>query len=138
MALTANREVQFYATQELVELPVEDDVRIFKGALVGLNESTGLARPLEAGDAFAGVAYRQADNTVEGHIPGGIRVKLHQSIDIVHALAGATQMDVGSLVYASADDALTLTASGNSLVGRIVAIEGVSRVRVRCQPVFGR
>lgn len=138
MALSANREVQFYATRELIDVPVDDNVRIYKGALVGLNAATGYVRPLMAGDAFAGVAYRQADNTVAGHTAGGLFVRLHQGVDILHALPGATQANVGALVYASADDTLTLTASGNSLVGRIVALEGAGLVRVRCQPVFGR
>ncbi|MEP0848041.1 MAG: DUF2190 family protein [Phycisphaerae bacterium] len=138
MALTANRELQFFATQELVEPTVDDNVKIYKGALVGLNASTGYARPLVAGDAFLGVAYKQADNTISGHTAGGIRARLHQHVDIVHTLSGATQTNVGALVYASADDTLTLTASGNSLVGRIVSLEGTNLVRVRCQPVFGR
>ncbi len=138
MALSANREVQFYSTQELIDAPADDNVKLYKGAFVGVNASTGYVRPLVAGDAFAGVAYKQADNTITGHVAGGIRARLHQRVDIVHALSGAAQTNVGALVYASADDALTLTASGNSLVGRIVALEGANLVRVRCQPVFGR
>jgi len=135
MALSANRELQFYASQELIEVPVDDNVDIYKGAFVGVNASTGYARPLTAGDDFLGVAYKQADNTVAGHTAGGIKVRLHQSIDIVHTLSGVANTDIGSVVYASDDGTLTLTSSGNSRIGRIVAIEGANLVRVRCQPV---
>jgi hypothetical protein len=135
MALSANREVQFYASQELIDIPVDDNVNVYKGALVGVNTSTGYARPLVAGDGFLGVAYKQADNTVTGHSAGGITVRLHQEIDIVHALSGAAATDIGSAIYASDDGTLTLTAAGNSRVGRIVAIEGTNLVRVRCQPI---
>ena len=135
MALSANRELQFYTSRELIDLPVDDNVNIYKGALVGLNASTGYARPLTAGDAFVGVAYAQADNTISGHSAGGLTVRLHQDIDIIHVLSGVAQTDVGQVVYASDDGTLTLTASGNSRVGRIVAVEGTDLVRVRCQPI---
>jgi len=135
MALSGNRELQFYTSRELIDLPVEDNVNIYKGALVGLNASTGYARPLVAGDVFAGVAYSQADNTISGHSGGGLTVRLHQEIDMIHVLGGVGQTDVGSVVYASDDGTLTLTASGNSRVGRIVAVEGTDLVRVRCQPI---
>lgn len=135
MALSANRELKFYTSQELVDIPVDDNVNIYKGAFVGVNASTGYGRPLVAADDFLGVAYQQADNTASGHTAGGINVRLHQSIDIVHTLSGAAATDIGSAVYASDDGTLTLTSSGNSRVGRIVAIEGTNLVRVRCQPI---
>jgi hypothetical protein len=135
MALSSNRELKFYTSQELIEIPVDDNVNIYKGAFVGRNRSTGCARPLTAGDEFLGLAYKQADNTVTGHTAGGINVRLHQSIDIVHTLSGVANADIGKDVYASADDTLTLTPSGNSRVGRIVAVEATNTARVRCQPV---
>ena len=138
MPLTSNRELRFYASQELIEIPVDDDVNIFKGALVGINAATGYARPLVAGDDFAGVAYAQADNTVAGHSAGGIRVRLHQAIDIVDTLSGVAQTDLGSVVYANSDGSLTLTSTDNSRVGRLVAIEGANLVRVRCHPIGAR
>lgn len=136
MALSADREVKFYTTPELIELPVEDNVRIFKGALVGRHRTTGYARPLVAGDEFLGLAYARADNTLAGHVAGGISVRLHQSIDIVHALSGVGLGDLGKEVYASNDSTLTLAPAGNSRIGRIVALEGAGLARVRCQPVF--
>jgi len=134
MALTANRNVDFYASQELIDLPVDDNVVIHKGAFVGHNRATGFAHALVAGDEFLGVAYQQADNTVADHTAGGINVRLHQSVDIVHALSGVTVTDIGKDVYANADDTLTLTPAGNSRIGRIVAVENTNTARVRCQP----
>lgn len=135
MALSADREVKFYASAELIDLPVDDNVVIYKGALVGRNRATGYARPLVAGDEFLGVAYRQVDNTVAGHTAGGLRVRLHQALDIVHAVSGVVQGDIGRVVYASADDTLTLSSAGNSRIGRVVAVESTNVARVRCQPV---
>ncbi|HPM25429.1 MAG TPA: hypothetical protein PLP66_16080 [Phycisphaerae bacterium] len=135
MALTANRNVEFYSSQELIDLPVDDNARIYKGSLVGRNRATGYARALVAGDDFLGWAYRAVDNTQPGHVAGGALVRLHQAVDIVHALSGVSPADVGKAVYASADDTLTLTPSGNSRVGRVVAVEAAGVARVRCAPV---
>lgn len=137
MALVENRELAFYTSQELIDLPVDDNVKIFKGALVGRNRSTGFARPLVAGDEFLGIAYQQADNTGAGHAAGAIRVRLHQNVDVVHALTGVVTGDIGRDVYASDDGTLTLAPTGNSRVGRVVAVEAANLARVRCQPVAG-
>jgi hypothetical protein len=136
MALTADRDLKAFASPELVDLPVDDNVKVFRNAFVGRNRATGYARPLVAGDEFLGIAYRQADNTVAGHAAGKIDVRLHQSLDIVHALSGAGLGDVGKDVYASADDTLTLSPVGNSRVGRVTALEGANLARVRCAPVM--
>ena len=135
MTLTANREMNFYTSQELVELPVADNVRIYRGAFVGLNAANGYARPLVAGDDFLGVAYAEADNTGPGHTAGGIRVKLHQHIDAVLSLPGVALTNTGATVYASDDGAATLTASGNSPIGRVVTVESSGVARVRLRPV---
>jgi hypothetical protein len=135
MALTNDRDVVLYASQELIDIPVDDGVTIYKGAFVGRNRASGYARGLVAGDEFLGVAYKQADNTGAGHAAGGINVRLHQAVDVVHTLTGVTAADVGREVYASDDETLTLTPTGNSPVGRVAAVEGVNTARVRCQPV---
>ncbi len=135
MALTADRDLKFFTSQELIDLGVDDNVQIYKGALVGRNRSTGYARALVAGDEYLGVAYKAADNTITGHTAGGITVRLHQAVDIVHALTSVAVADIGKDVYASADDTLTLTPADNSRVGRIVAVDAANVARVRCQPV---
>lgn len=135
MALTTNRDLQFYAVQELIDLPVDDNVNIYKGALVGRNRTTGFARPLIAGDEFLGVSYKQADNTIPGHTAGGISVRLHQMIDIVHTLSGVANADIGKDVYASDDGTLTFTPTNNSRIGRVVAADATNTARVRCMPL---
>jgi hypothetical protein len=135
MALSADRELTFFASQELIDLPVDDNIKVYKGALVGRNRATGYARPLVAGDEFLGVAYRQADNTVAGHTAGGVNVRLHQSVDVTHVLTGAANGDIGKEVYASDDETLVFTTGGNSRIGRIVALDATNLARVRCQPV---
>lgn len=135
MALTADRNLDYFASQESAEYGVDDDVIIYKGALVGRNRSTGYARALAAGDEFLGVADRRADNTAPGHAAGGVRVKVQQNIDIAHPLAGVSLGDVGKEVFASDDSTLTLTPTGHSRVGRIVGVDAPNVARVRCQPV---
>jgi hypothetical protein len=134
MPLSANRDVKFYASQEIVDLPVDANVNIYKGAFVGRNASTGLARPLAAGDLFVGLAYKQANNA--GGAASAIDARMLQDIDIVHTLTSVAQTNVGADVYASDDSTLTLTASGNSRVGRIVAVEGANLARIRLQPAY--
>lgn len=135
MPLTADRDVKFYASQELIDLPIDDNIKIYKGSFVGRNRSTGYARALVAGDEFLGIAYDQADNTISGHTAGGVSVRLHQSIDIVHALSSVAQGDIGKDVYASDDSTLTLTPTSNSRIGRIVSFEESNVARVRCEPI---
>ena len=134
MPLTNNRELEFFATQELIDVPVADDVVIYKGAFVGLDRETGLARPLIAGDLFIGVAYRKTDNTVAGHTAGGIRVRLHQSIDINHPIPDMDRLSTGCLVFAHSDYELSLNQVQDSYVGRLVGIPGKGVGRVRLQP----
>lgn len=134
MALSADRDVEFFTMQELIDLPVDDNVVIYKGAFVGRNRATGYVRPLTTGDEFLGVAYRRADNTGDGHAAGAINVRLHQSIDIVHAISGVSLADVGKDAYASADGELTLDPKGASRMGRVTACPSAGTARVRCQP----
>lgn len=134
MALTQDRDVSFYATDELIDFPVDANALIFKGSFVGRNRATGYARPLAIGDDFLGVAYQQADNTFDGNGPGTTLVRLHRHIDIVHPLSGVALADVGKEVFANADDTLTLIPASNSRIGRIVAVEGTNLARVRIQP----
>lgn len=135
MPLTANRDLDYFVSDELIDLGVDDNVNIYKGALVGRNRTTGYARPLAAGDDFLGIAYKQADNTIVGHAAGGISVRLQQLVDIVHTLTGVTVADIGTDVYASDDSTLTLAPTGNSRIGRIVSVEGTNLARVRCLPI---
>ncbi len=136
MALTANRDVPYYASAELVDIPMDDNVVIYKGGFVGRNRATGYARSLVTGDEFLGLAYKKADNTVTGHTAGGMNVRLHQSIDIVHALSSVAVADIGKDVYALDDSTLSLVGLSTSRIGRVVGVEATGMARVRIQPAF--
>ena len=119
MALSTNREVDHYVDQELRSLQVATSQHIFKGALVGLS-SGGYAQPLTAGDLFVGIAYEEIDNTAGSD--GDKSVRLYTLGDFGHPLAGAALANIGDAVYASADDTLTFTSTGNSYAGRVMDV----------------
>ena len=127
MALTANRDVDHYVDQELRSLQVAAGAHIYKGAFVGL--SSGYARPLVAGDRFVGIAYEEMDNT--GGAAGAQSVRLYTLGDFGHALSGAAVTNIGSPVYASADNTLTFTSTSNSYVGYAVDVLATGEIILR-------
>jgi len=100
--------------QELRNFRVRGRKHIYKGAFVGLS-SGGYAQPLTAGDLFAGIAYEEIDNS--NGSDGDLSVGVYTLGDFSLGLNGATVADIGRPVFASADDTLTFTATGNSYVG---------------------
>lgn len=127
MALSANRDVDRYVDQELRTLPVKASTHIYKGALVGLDG--GYARGLVAADGFVGVAYEEADNSSGSD--GDKVVRVFTMGDFEHALSSASRANNGSSVYASDDETLTLTASGNSLVGHQIDSPSANKIVLR-------
>ena len=128
MALTANREVDRYVDQELRTLPVKGSTHIYKGAFVGL--SGGYARGLVAGDAFAGIAYEELNNTGSD---GAAVIRVFTLGDFELALTSASRTNNKSPVYASDDATLTLTASGNSFLGHQIDVPGANKIVLRIQ-----
>ncbi len=121
MALTANREVNRYVDQELRSYPVLATAKIYKGALVGLQRSSGYVRPFQSGDAFAGLAYEQSDNT--NGSSGALAVRVFTQGDFILSVSGATATSVGRPVFASADDTVGLSITGGlAFVGLIIAV----------------
>ena len=134
MSLTANREINRYVDQELRSYRVAGGAHVFKGALVGLNRSSGYARPLAAGDLFVGVAYEEIDAT--GLSSGDRSVRVFTQGDFVMAVATSTILSVGRPVFASADDTLTFSiAGGLTYVGRCIDVpaDGTAIVRIATQ-----
>lgn len=131
MTLSANRDVDHYIDQELRSFQVAASVHVYKGALVGLTAS-GFARPLSAGDAFAGVAYEEMDNT--NGADGDVSVRVYTVGDFGQALAGAAVSDIGRPVFASADDTLTFVGTGNSYVGIVQDCVSAGEIIVRVDP----
>jgi len=129
MALSANRDVDRYVDQELRTLPVKAGTHVYKGAFVGL--SGGYARGLTAGDPFAGIAYEEADNSSGSD--GDKMIRVFTLGDFEHALTSASRSNNKSPVFASADDTLTMTASGNSFVGHQIDVPAANKIVLRIQ-----
>ena len=129
MALTRNREVDHYVDQELRNLQVAAAKRIYKGALVGLG--AGYARPLVAGDLFAGVAYEEIDNSAGAN--GALCARVYTLGDFGLALPGASTADIGRPVFASSDDTLTLSGAGNSYVGFVQDVTASGEIILRIE-----
>jgi hypothetical protein len=96
---------------DLLDFAVADNVRIFKGAIVGL--VGGFASP--AGPTctrVAGVAESEADNTQQGHAAGAMRIRVRQGVFKVANSAAAEALasaDVGGLCYAADDQTVAKT-----------------------------
>jgi len=131
MALTKNRDVDHYVDQELRTLQVAAAKHIYKGAIVGVN-SSGYAQPLAAGDAFAGIAYEEIDNSAGAN--GDLSVRVYTQGDFGLALSGAAVAHVGRPVFASADDTLTFTGAGNSYVGLAQDVPASGSIILRIDP----
>lgn len=98
------------------DLPVIASDIIYEGAAVGDNAS-GYARPLVAGDPFRGFALAKADNSAGS--AGDINVKVRRRGDVQLTISGVAITDVGKDVFASDDNAFTLTQSTNTRIGKV-------------------
>lgn len=116
LAANAPRDYELLE-QGLNDLPVIASDIIYEGAAVG-DDSNGNARPLEAGDPFWGFAQRKADNS--GGAAGAAEVTVAGKGAIELTVTGASTIAAnGELVYAADDNDFTLTASTNTLIGRV-------------------
>jgi hypothetical protein len=118
MTTLAANKPRAYELGDNQEYPVIATDIIYEGAAVGENAS-GYARPLAAGDVFLGFATRKADNSTGA--AGAINVEVKRKGQAQLAVVGATAVTANDrpLVYASDDDTFTLTASTNSIIGRV-------------------
>lgn len=135
MPLTANRDLDHYVDQELRTLSVAAAKHVYQGALVGVN-ANGYAQPLIAGDAFAGIAYEEADNSTGAD--GAKTLRVYTVGDFGHALAGATQSSIGRPVFAGADDTLTYSGTGNSYIGVTIDVPAAGQIIVRLDTSRGQ
>lgn len=106
-----------YELGERNHIPVIAADIIYEGAAVGDNGS-GYARPLVAGDPFRGFCKYRADNSIGA--AGAVKVEVVHEGRIELAISGLAITDVGKPVYASDDNVFTLTATGNSYIGRVI------------------
>lgn len=128
-ALSAAAEIPMQEGK-LIAIPVAASTTIYKGALVG--RSSGYARELNAGDAFAGVAYETVDNSSGS--AGDKYVQVWVSGIFEFALSGAAISNNERELYASDDATLTTTKGSNSYIGTQTEVPATGKVRVRIEP----
>jgi len=113
MALSANTTLTFIRGEQS-QAPVKGSTTIYEGGMLGL--TSGYARELVAGDLFLGHALEYIDNSSGSD--GDLQVKIMRgTYRLQVTLSDVAITDVGSRVFASADDTLTLTPGSNSMVG---------------------
>ena len=97
------------------EIPVIASDIIYEGAAVGVVVGTGHARPLAAGDLFAGFAEATADNSAGA--AAAINVRVVESGKIQLSVSGAVITDVVQPVYATDDNTFTFNPVSAVFVG---------------------
>ena len=117
MATLATDKQRPYELGDLNSLPMVATDIIYEGAAVGIAATSGNARPLTAGDAFAGFCIQNADNATGSAGDVRVQVKTHGEVQLPVTNVAAT--DIGKPVYASDDDTFVLTATGNSYIGKV-------------------
>lgn len=112
---------QLYNTQ-----PVLHGITIYRGSAVGF--SGGYARQLVAADIFAGFA----EETVIGDAAtdGAQTVGVRSAGAVGLAVTSAAATDIGRDVYASDGATFTFTATGNTLIGKVIRWEATGKVLV--------
>lgn len=118
-----------YEGGERNEIPVIASDIIYEGAAVGIVDASGHARPLAAGDRFAGFAEAKADNSAGA--AAAINVRVVESGKIELSVTGAVITDVGQPVYATDDDTFGFSPVGGVFIGYVhrFVSSGVAVVR---------
>jgi phosphoribosylpyrophosphate synthetase len=131
MALSANKDRPVKAAGPVQSFLVEDNVHIYKGALVVANNA-GYAEPATnaANKVLIGVAYEECDNTLTGHSQGGKSVRVIRAGSFPFTTADLVQADVGIKCYVEDDD--TINDAGTSTQGIIagIVVEALSATKV--------
>lgn len=115
MTTLAANKPRAYEMGDRNEFPVIAADSIYEGAAVGLVAGTGHARPLVAGDKFAGFAEAKADNSAGA--AAAINVRVIEDGKVQLAVSGAVITDVKSPVYASDDDTFSFSPVGGTFIG---------------------
>ena len=117
MTTLAANSVRDFGVGDMLEYPVIASDIIYQGAAVG-EDTNGYARPLSAGDPFLGFAEEKVDNSSGSAGDVRVRVKSRGYVKLPITSIAVTSND-RPVVYASDDNAFTLTASTNSPIGRV-------------------
>jgi hypothetical protein len=127
-ALAANADRSRFVDQELREYPVAASEHVYRGSYVGVNPA-GYLKTFVPGDEFVGIAYEEADNS--SGAAAAINCQVFVQGDFSLTLTSAALTDVHKPVYATDDNALSLTGHPDAYVGRIVHYITTSTVCVR-------
>lgn len=113
------------------DYPMAAGAVVFEGSALGDNGS-GYVRALQAGDPFRGFADDPYDNTTGTN--GTIYARARRVGQTELVISGLAITDVDKPVYASDDGTFTLTATGNSYIGRIVRFTTNGNALVEIDP----
>jgi hypothetical protein len=121
MALTANKNRPTKGASGLQSFAVENNVHIYKSALVVANNA-GYAEPATnaSGKVLLGIAYEECDNTLAGHAQGGKSVRVYRGGQFLLTTADLVQADVGLKCYIADDD--TVNDAGSATQGIVAGI----------------
>ena len=136
-ALSQNADRSLKGGGKIQSFLVEDDVHIYKGALVALNDAGYVEPATNATDkVLAGVAYEECDNTLENHAQGGKSVRVIREGFFRFASAGIVQAGVGLKCYVTDDNTVedAGTATQGVVAGVVVQLEAADIVWVDIEP----
>jgi hypothetical protein len=117
MAQLTDHLARTFEIGEFADLGIKASAAIFEGSAVGM--TSGYARQLVAGDAFAGFAVAGNTGTAAD---GGTLVRVRQEGKVLLTVASVAVTDIGAPVYASDGNTFTLTATSNSHIGRVIRV----------------
>lgn len=120
MTALAKDTNRVYELGNINEVPVKGASLIYEGAAVGAH-SSGYARSLQATDLFLGFAEERADNS--GGSDGAKNVRIRKNGAILLEISGITLADINKSVYATDDNAFTLSDSSSVYIGQISRID---------------
>lgn len=132
MALTKNTPIK-EVLGDYADLPLYQGIHAYEGAMLFLRED-GYVTNAAGGLPFLGHCDAEADNSAGASGALTVRIRRGNYRAEVY-LNGVALANVGDPVYASDDGTLTLTAAGNSLVGRVVRYVGTNTCIVEFTPV---
>jgi hypothetical protein len=115
MTTLATDTPRIQETGERNEIPVIAADIIYEGAAVGVVTASGHARPLAAGDSFAGFCEYRADNS-DG-AAAAINVRTIESGKVQLSVSGAVITDKGQPVYATDDNTFVFSPVGAVFIG---------------------
>ena len=125
--LAANKP-RAYEGGDRNEIPVIAADILYEGAAIWVVPASGHARPLAAGDRFAGFAEAKADNAAGA--AAAINVRVVESGKIELSVSGAVINDIGQPVYATDDDTFVFSPVSSVFVGFVHRFVSAGKVIV--------